>query len=164
MLSNDVKTNIFNYAIGPENGAKLIHVSKSDDSSSLLEITKLQNKIYPGTEELKKEEIKISNLKDLISESDIKKPALLKLDVQGFEFEALLGCNELLEHFDTIYCECSFIELYKDQKLAQNIAYLTDTGLRLMVFIILPMMQMERLSNQICYLEKLSCENHNLWN
>lgn len=132
LFSNDFKTSIFNYAIGPENGTKLIHVSKSDDSSSLLEITKLQNKIYPGTEELKKEEIKISNLRDLISESDIKEPALLKLDVQGFEFEALLGCNELLEHFDTIYCECSFIELYKDQKLAHEvIAFLTETGFRI---------------------------------
>ncbi len=132
LFANDNKIKIFNFAIGPENRSQIIHVSKSDDSSSLLEITELQNKIFPGTDELNKEEIKVTVLNDLIFESEIKNPALLKLDVQGFEYEALQGCYELINLFDAIYCECSFLELYKDQKLAdQIIAYLNKIGFKL---------------------------------
>lgn len=132
LFSNDNKTQIFNYAIGPKNGSEIIHVSKSDDSSSLYEITELQNKIFPGTDELKTEEIKISTLNNLISKNNLKGTVLLKLDVQGFEYEALLGCEELLYLFDAIYCECSFLELYKNQKLAHEIiAYLNYRGFRL---------------------------------
>ena len=43
------------------------------------------------------------------------------MDVQGFEMEALRGCEDLLECFEYIYCECSFVELYSGQKLAHEI-------------------------------------------
>ena len=56
-----------------------------------------------------------------------RSPALLKLDVQGFEMDALRGCESLLHKFDLIYCECSFIELYTGQKLASDvIAWLAE--------------------------------------
>ena len=46
---------------------------------------------------------------------------MLKLDVQGFEYEALIGCESMLAHFDWVYCECSFVELYSGQKLAADV-------------------------------------------
>ena len=121
IFSKDKNTNFFNYAIGPSFGKKLIHISKKDDSSSLLSIGKLQSELFPGTEESKTSLINISPLGDLITRQDIKKPALLKLDVQGFEYEALLGCKSLLDAFDAIYCECSYVELYEKQKLANDV-------------------------------------------
>jgi len=33
----------------------------------------------------------------------------------------LIGCQSLLENFNFIYCECSFIELYSGQKLVGDI-------------------------------------------
>ena len=65
--------------------------------------------------------IKISPLKDLIKKENITKPALLKLDVQGFEYDALLGCESFLDMFNDIYCECSYVELYVGQKLANDV-------------------------------------------
>tara|TARA_B110000090_G_scaffold209939_1_gene268854 strand:+ start:966 stop:1697 length:732 start_codon:yes stop_codon:yes gene_type:complete len=118
---NDVNTHFFNYAIGPSSGKEVIHISKKDDSSSLLPIGKLQSELFPGTEESKTSLIKISPLENLINKRDIVGPALLKLDVQGFEYEALLGCKNLLEMFDDIYCECSYVELYSKQKLADDV-------------------------------------------
>jgi len=57
---------------------------------------------------------------------------MLKLDVQGFEFEALTGCESLLEYFDWVYCECSYVEFYAGQKLADEvIAWLKERGYRL---------------------------------
>src|SRR5690606_18103140 len=46
---------------------------------------------------------------------------LLKLDVQGFELEALAGCEEILERFDWVYAECSFVELYVGQGLVDEV-------------------------------------------
>jgi len=45
----------------------------------------------------------------------------LKIDVQGFEYEVLSGCESLLEKFDQVYCECSFVELYSGQKLVPDV-------------------------------------------
>ena len=118
---NDKNTYFYNYAIGPNSGEELIHISKKDDSSSLLSIGKLQTELFPGTEELKTSYIKISPLQDLIKKKNIVKPALLKLDVQGFEYDALIGCESFLDMFDNIYCECSYVELYVGQKLANDV-------------------------------------------
>ena len=46
--------------------------------------------------------------------------------------EALRGCEELLFKFTYIYVECSFVELYTDQALVDDIiAWLRDRGWRL---------------------------------
>ena len=46
---------------------------------------------------------------------------MLKLDVQGYELEALRGCEELMSRFSHVYVECSFVELYKGQALVDEI-------------------------------------------
>ncbi|MEW6467235.1 MAG: FkbM family methyltransferase [Pseudomonadota bacterium] len=59
-------------------------------------------------------------------------PALLKQDVQGFELQALAGCEEVLERFAWVYAECSFQALYAGQSFADEvIAWLRERGLRL---------------------------------
>lgn len=108
-------------AIGPESGNRLINVSARDDSSSLLPIGLNQIKIFTGTEKKYETKIIVLKLSDCIDSNDILFPAMLKLDVQGFEFEALKGCESLLHKFDCIYCECSFIEFYVGQKLAHEV-------------------------------------------
>ena len=52
--------------------------------------------------------------------------------MQGFELEALSGCEELLPRFRYVYVEASFIELYEGQALATEvIRHLLDRGFRL---------------------------------
>ena len=96
-------------------------MSRRDDSSSLLPITPAQSKHFPGTEESHILDIGISPLSDFLEEADIEQPALLKIDVQGYELEALYGCANLLESFGSVYVECSFIELYEGQSLAGDV-------------------------------------------
>lgn len=109
--------NFFHNAIGPKNIIAKINITKSNDSSSLLNTTKRLNKIFTNTEIIAEEKIKIKKLINCIKKKEIKKPSLLKLDVQGYELEALKGCKELLSCFDYIYVECSFVELYENQSL-----------------------------------------------
>ena len=67
-----------------------------------------------------------------IGPGDLHVPALLKLDVQGFELAALSGCASLLDRFAGVYVECWFVPLYTEQPLADEVlAYLRDQGFRL---------------------------------
>jgi FkbM family methyltransferase len=132
VFKNDKNTVLNNVAIGPKEEKTLIHISKSDDSSSLLPISDLQEKIYPGTSEVGVATIDVAPLDCFLTMKDINSPALLKLDVQGFELDALRGCESLLSSFDSIYCECSFVELYSGQKMASDIiAWLYKRGFTL---------------------------------
>lgn len=119
-------------AIGEKSEKRLIHLSARDDSSSLLEIGDAQSHFYPGTHEVGTLEVKVGALDEFVTQEEIIRPAMLKLDVQGFELQALMGCKSLISNFDYVYCECSFVELYKDQKLAgEVIEYLSSFSFRL---------------------------------
>ena len=129
VLGADPLVKLHVVAIGEMPEKKLIHLSARDDSSSLLEIGDAQSEHFPGTHEVGTLEVKVGCLDQFISTDEIIRPAMLKLDVQGFEIQALQGCKSLLGHFDYVYCECSFIELYKEQKLASDVIdFLRDAG------------------------------------
>lgn len=116
-------------AVGPDDGSATMHVSRRDDSSSLLAITSLQDAIFPGTDEVGTVHVRVAPLAVFLNEAEIRQPALLKIDVQGFELEVLRSCEPLLDAFDRVYCECSFVELYEGQGLAaEAIAWLAVRG------------------------------------
>lgn len=119
-------------AIGEKAEKKLIHLSAHDDSSSLLEVGEAQSHFFPGTHEIGTLTVEVGTLDEFVSKEEIVRPAMLKLDVQGFELQALLGCKNLVGNFDYVYCECSFVELYRGQKLAGEIInYLNALGFSL---------------------------------
>lgn len=119
-------------AIGPKTEQCTMHVSARDDSSSLLPISSLQEEIFPGTGEVGTINVQVALLDAFVNEEDIAAPAILKLDVQGFELDALQGCESLLSKFEWVYCECSFVELYSSQKLAADVIdWLSNKGFRI---------------------------------
>lgn len=119
-------------AIGEKAERRQMHLSARDDSSSLLEIGAAQSKHFPGTHAIGTLDVEVGPLDQFLSRGDIARPAMLKLDVQGFELQALAGCKSLIGVFDFVYCECSFVELYKGQKLAGEVTdYLQTLGFRL---------------------------------
>jgi len=132
VFQGDAQVTLHQAAIGPKAGQTTIHVSAADDSSSLLPISALQERLFPGTGEVRTETVTVGRLSDFVSAEEIVSPTLLKLDVQGFELEALRGCEDLLAGFAYVYAECSFVELYSGQALADEIiAWLRDRGFRL---------------------------------
>ncbi len=132
VFAQDDAVTLHEAAVGPQVARGMMHVSARDDSSSLLPIAPLQSSLFPGTAEVGTTEVAVAPLDSFVSAADIAMPALLKLDVQGFELVALAGCAPLLAHFDWVYCECSFVELYAGQKLAADvIEWLSAKGLRL---------------------------------
>jgi FkbM family methyltransferase len=129
VFKSDTLTSLHQIAIGPEEKFLPMHVSRADDSSSLLPISAFQSSLFPGTEEKEIRNIGVKPLNVILSTKGIKSPALLKIDVQGYELEVLKGCLSLLSSFEYIYLECSFMELYSGQALAHEIiAFLEKEG------------------------------------
>lgn len=119
-------------AVGPAAARQIMHVSVREDSSSLLPISVEQTTMFPGTEEKTTVEVRVATLDEFVALDDLVAPALLKLDVQGYELDALQGCEGLLRGFEWVYCECSFVEFYTGQKLADDVvAWLAARGFRL---------------------------------
>ncbi len=98
-----------------------MNVSRWDVSSSLLPIGQAQHDNYPLTEVSSRETVRTVRLEDCIGPDAIRGRSLLKLDVQGFELSALKGCGSLLDRFQYVYVEASFIELYLGQALAADV-------------------------------------------
>ncbi|KAF3981585.1 MAG: FkbM family methyltransferase [Methylococcales symbiont of Hymedesmia sp. n. MRB-2018] len=121
VFDNDKKVKLYPYAIGKEKSEAIIHVSNRDDSSSLLPISSVQTNLFPETIEKETRIIQVMPLDEFFSKNTIISPALLKIDVQGFELSTLQGCSSLLYRFEYIYVECSFIELYKGQSFADEV-------------------------------------------
>lgn len=132
VFANDQKTTLHEAAIGPEPGQTVMHLSVRHDSSSLLPISAAQNAHFPGTGPAGTTLVTVGPLPDYIAPAEIEPPALLKLDVQGFELQALAASESLLPLFSWVYAECSFIELYDGQALADEVvAWLRQRGLAL---------------------------------
>lgn len=133
LFTHDRHVAIHQVAVGPETRQVPMHLSARDDSSSVLPILPSQTETFPGTEEIGVVSVEMAPLAVFLTPEDILRPAMLKIDVQGFEWDVLRGCEPLLGMFDWIYCECSFLELYAGQKLApQIIDWLAGKGFALL--------------------------------
>lgn len=107
-------------ALGTGDGEAELHLSASLDSSSLYSISDQQTRLFPGTESVGTEVVRVRTLDQY--ESAIGPGAnLLKLDVQGAELDVLRGANGALQRFRWVYAEVSFVELYEGQPLAAEV-------------------------------------------
>lgn len=132
VFAGDERVMLVESAVGPKPGRVTMHVAGRDDSSSLLPIAAKQDELFPGTAEATQRAIRVTCLAEHLMAAKVTAPALLKLDVQGFELEALRGCDDLLHLFAWVYVECSFVELYVGQAFADSvIAWLRDRGFSL---------------------------------
>ena len=107
-------------AAAAQAGSRELHVSRKTDSSSLLPILKSHVDAFPGTEEAHTVKVEAKTLDSVVSER-IRRPCLLKVDVQGGELEVLGGADAVLAQVDVAYVECSFVEFYRGQALADEV-------------------------------------------
>jgi FkbM family methyltransferase len=121
VFSDDDMVSLHQAAVGPASVRQKMHVSARDDSSSFLPISSVQTTMFPGTGEVTTVDVHVGPLEEFVKADELRSQAMLKLDVQGFEFEALIGCDSMLPNFDWVYCECSFVELYSGQRLACDV-------------------------------------------
>jgi len=120
-ISNHPRLRIVASAVADSAGSADLLVSRADDSSSLLTGTDRLLATFPGTEVVERVSVPTERLDALVGDHELARPALLKIDVQGAELEVLRGATATLEKTDTIIVECSFVELYDGQALADDV-------------------------------------------
>jgi FkbM family methyltransferase len=126
------KLHLNNVAVGSSSGTNKLFENDHSDMSSFLEL---------GTagwgEIIKETEVKTVTLDQYCDENNVPYISLLKSDTQGYEFEVLKGCNELIRNnqIEMILIEMNFSELYKDQpRFDELYRFLIDRGFRLVSF------------------------------
>ncbi len=123
------RVSIFATAVGAESGTVAFHVSAREDSSSVLEIGESQTARFPGTGLKAVVAVPMETLDCALPAEHLVRPCLLKIDVQGYEFEVLQGARKTLAEIDEVFVETSFVELYVGQHLAPDvIRFLIDAG------------------------------------
>src|SRR5579871_1590799 len=101
-------------AIAPEPAETTLYLDGAWDGGSLL----------PGSSSVREVVVRAAPLEELLAADDVKGPALLKLDVQGYELEALIGCRSLLDRFDDVVAELMLVEDRPGQALASDVVAL----------------------------------------
>jgi len=104
-------TKFYNICLGNYNGTGILNVTDRDDSSSLLEPLINTHGIYKVNKKIK---IKVKKLDDIIRLNK-NKINLIKLDVQGFEYQVLLGAKNNLKNINYIIIELTAGKGYNKQ-------------------------------------------------
>ena len=103
-----------NFALGDTIGNSEINISKNSVSSSLLNILPQHTKSAPKSEFGSTQKISVTTLDSFFAEQNLSNSSsLLKIDVQGFERNVLLGGQKALPSIDTIHIEMSLVDLYE---------------------------------------------------
>lgn len=132
LFSQNPRYSIRDCALGSATGISTLHVSVEDDSSSLLCIGAGQIALFPDTAECGQRLVRVEPLDEVVEPGELNGPALLKIDVQGYELEVLRGATRTLQSVRWVYVECSFAELYDEQPLAGEIVgWLHERGFQL---------------------------------
>jgi len=98
-----------------------MHRNDFTPGSSILPIAARTVDAFPYTSHVVEEQITVRSLDKLAGELSLKGRILLKVDVQGFEMNVLLGGKRTLSKIDVIIIETSFVELYKGQPLFHEV-------------------------------------------
>jgi len=131
IFQHDSNVQLFRCGVGPADIEAAINVTNAKDSSSMLAPGATQAEVF-GTKVSATKKVELRRLASVLRADQIASPALLKIDVQGFELDVLRGCEELLSSFETVYVEASYVELYERQALAgEVIDFLRQRGLEI---------------------------------
>ena len=129
---------VFNLGLGAKDEELMINISENLVSSSILKVSKTSTDSEPKTRITHGEKVRLSTLDALFA----KQPAwdseiLLKLDVQGYELEALRGAVKSLSQIKVVQAEMSFVQLYEGAPLyGEVVDFLKGNGFD--IFTIIP--------------------------
>jgi FkbM family methyltransferase len=110
---------IYPYAIGDEEKTMTMNLSSNNlESSSLLQPKKHLEQ-YPWIEFKDTKSVQVKTLKSF--EKEIEGCNYMSIDIQGYEYQALVGAKDLLNNFDYIYAEVNSQETYENNYLVGDI-------------------------------------------
>jgi FkbM family methyltransferase len=128
---NDLKKNaaghtnweVYNLGLGADESELLINVSENFVSSSLLKVGAQSLAAEPTTRTTHQEKVRITTIDKFFSgQKKLQGETLLKLDIQGYEMEALRGSLQTLPQVKMVQVELSFVQVYENGPLFPEIS------------------------------------------
>jgi FkbM family methyltransferase len=116
-----------NVAVGERNGE--IQMFKHADftaSSSLLQTTGTCEDLFPQTSKQEQINVRLSTLDAALEGQDLRRPVLLKLDVQGYEDRVIRGASKTLGAASAVIVEVDIAPLYKEQASFKDLVVALD--------------------------------------
>lgn len=93
-------------------------------SSSFLKMEELHKESFPESREGQSSEpvqVKVKTLDGILGDKQLEKNLLVKIDVQGFEMEAIAGAEKILAETKIVILEMSFLNIYENQPLFHDV-------------------------------------------
>ncbi len=126
----------FGSAVGDEDGTITIHQSSSSPSSSLLPMTAEHTEAFPWTGGGQDIEVEIHRLDHFLPQMQLDGNVLLKIDVQGFSQQVLLGAPKTLGRSRAVFIETSFVQLYEGEATFDaTYRFMVDAGFEFVGFL-----------------------------
>lgn len=109
-------------AVGDQDGEILINISANSVSSSLLAMLDTHATAAPQSVYIGSQKTRLARLDTVIGEHLAPQTIpFLKVDTQGYEDRVLNGASNLLGRLQGLQLELSFVPLYEDQKLFDDL-------------------------------------------
>lgn len=119
MLSKKMSKNgafrAFPVALGSKAERMTMWRSSYAKSSSILTMAQLHKDVFPESGVESPMSVEVQTLDDYAAQIALNPKVLLKIDVQGYEAEVLLGATEVLKQVEYVLLEVSFRPLYHGQ-------------------------------------------------
>jgi FkbM family methyltransferase len=113
-------------ALGDANCSLTMHVNRDSRSSSILSTGATFKKAFGTSIETGTTTVEARTLDSLLSGVPLKRPILLKLDVQGYEHKVIEGATETLGSIDFVLMEASFKPLYEGERTFRDLMMLAE--------------------------------------
>lgn len=110
------KVRLYPLAVGDKDGQTTFHVNIHSHSSSVRRVGKGHLEAFPAAQEAEIIVVDIARLDTALAEAELAAPTLLKLDVQGYETQALRGARQTLDRVNAAVIEVSFKPLYEGEE------------------------------------------------
>ena len=119
----------FNIAVGSQSGKTTFYSNEFAASSSVLPMSREHQVAFPHTSQVTEISVPVKRLDDLKTQMGLRSKVLMKIDVQGYDFEVLKGARELLPQVDYVIVEIGVQLLYEQQASFEDIyAFMQSVG------------------------------------
>lgn len=116
---SQIKT--YNFGLGSDSGKIDFYQNEHSHASSALPISDFQKSELPETSKTRLITVPVERLESVAAGFEpVARPLLLKLDVQGYEKQVLLGAGSFLEQVDYLLFEASFVSMYDGEPLFEE--------------------------------------------
>jgi FkbM family methyltransferase len=123
----NLSVKVHEVAVGNRDGNVPIHINSHRQSSSILTLGATHREAFPFARDEGTRIVRLVRLDTLFKKGQLGRPVLLKLDVQGYEPEALRGAAGILGDIDYVLMETSFRPLYEGEQTFSEMLLLMES-------------------------------------